>query len=317
MDLTEIIKKQDFFKELVAEKENGTLSNAILFFCEDEISAKAVLTLTALMLEFPTYQLMNEKSAQYVRAASGVDLDMRRYPKGDRIVVADSNEIVAEAYVKPVNLPNKVFLLENFDNATEEAQNKLLKVLEEPPANVFFLIGAGSEDRVLPTIKSRCKKIKILPLSAEEIAQICDDPLARVLGGGYIGKTLALEKQEDLKSLTNFAISIFTEMKNSKQVIKFSRQFLEYRGQLDLILQVLCLAIEDMVKIKCESENLCRLTPYIDELKDLESEFSVRSLCEISKLISTLREKVEFNANLSVAIDNFLLKILEVKYICK
>ena len=140
MDLTDSIKNQSFFQELVHEKENGTLSNAILFFCEDEISAKAVLTLSALMLEFPTFDLMNEKSSEYVRASSGIDLDMRRYPKGERIVVADSNEIVAEAFVKPVNLPNKVFLLENFDDATEEAQNKLLKVLEEPPKNVYFLI---------------------------------------------------------------------------------------------------------------------------------------------------------------------------------
>lgn len=317
MSLTESIKNRSFFQELVKEKESGTLSNAILFFCEDEISAKVALTMSALMIEFPTFDLMNEKSAEYVRASSGIDLDMRRYPKGERIVVADSNEIVAEAFVKPVNLPSKVFLLENFDNATEEAQNKLLKVLEEPPKNVYFLIFSKSEDRVLPTIKSRCKKIKINPLSKEEISKLCDDELACILGGGYVGKTLALAQNEDLKMLTDFAVSLFTEMKNSKQVIKFSRKFLDFQGEMDLILQVLCLAIEDLVKIKCESENLCRLRPYLDELKDVEAEFSVRSLCEISKLIAALREKMEFNANMSVAIDNFLLKILEVKYICK
>lgn len=317
MDLTEIIKKQSFFQELVGEKESGTLSNATLFFCEDEISAKAVLTLTALMIEFPTFDLMNEKSAEYVRASSGIDLDMRRYPKGERIVVADSNEIVAEAFVKPVNLPNKVFLLENFDDATEEAQNKLLKVLEEPPKNVFFLIFSKSEDRVLPTIKSRCKKIKINPLSKEEIGKICDDELACILGGGYVGKTLALKRNEDLKMLTDFAVSLFTEMKNSRQVIKFSHKFLNFQGEIELILQVMCLAIEDLLKLKCESEKLCCLLPYLHDLKNVEAEFSVRSLCEISKLIAILREKMEFNANISVAIDNFLLKILEVKYICK
>lgn len=77
------------------------------------------------------------------------------------------------------------------------------------------------------------------------------------------------------------------------------------------------ICIEDIIKIKCESENLCKLKPYGMELKDVEPEFSVEALCEISRLISALREKLEFNANLTVSVDNFLLKMLEVKYLCK
>ena len=92
---------------------------------------------------------------------------------------------------------------------------------------------------------------------------------------------------------------------------------MELKDNLNLILEVMSFCIEDIIKIKCESENLCKLKPYKDDLKDVEPEFSVEALCEISKLISSLREKVEFNANLTVAVDNFLLKILEVKYLCK
>lgn len=317
MELAEVIKKQTFFKDLVRKKEQNILSNAILFFCEDEATSSVILTLCALLIEYPTFDLLNEKSGEYLRASSGNDLDIKCYPKGERIVVADSNEIVSEAFVKPVNLPYKIFMLNQFDNATEEAQNKLLKTLEEPPKNVYFLIATQNEGKILPTIKSRCEKIKVNPFSQEEISQFCHDELACILGGGFIGKTKAYADRNDLKMLVDFAVSIITQMKTSKQVLEFSSKFLDYKSETELILKVLSLAVEDIMKLKCESENLCSLHPYKAELEDVEGEFSVRALCEISKLITSLREKMEFNANFSVAIDNFLLKILEVKYLCK
>ena len=318
MSFVEIIKNQEFFKNLAEKKANNSLSNAILFFCEDDLTSSKVLILTALLLNYPTFDLFDEKSAEFLKIENGVDLDIKVYPKNkEKLLVSDSAEIVSECFVKPVNLLNKIFVINNFDVSTEEAQNKMLKVLEEPPKNVFFLLSAKSEEKVLSTIKSRCEKIKINPLSHDEISKLCSDKLAVVLGNGYLGKTLELERKENLKKLTEFAVSLFTSLKNSKQVIRFSKRFIEEKNDIDLILEVMSLCIEDILKIKCESENLCRLKNYVSELKDVEPEFSVEALCEISRLISRLREKFEFNANLTVAIDNFLLKMLEVKYLCK
>ena len=318
MSITEIIKNQDFFKNIVEKREKNTLANAILFFCDDNFTTKNVLALTALMLQYKTFELFNEESAEFKKIENGVDLDIKVYPKNnEKLLVADSNEIVAECFIKPVNLPYKIFVINNFDKSTEEAQNKLLKVLEEPPANVYFLLGASSEERVLPTIKSRCDKIKILPLSFSEIEKVTDISLAQVLGGGYIGKTLNLAKNENLKNIVSFAVSLITQLKNSKQVLRFSKKILEEKENLSLILEVMSLCIEDIIKLKCESEHLCKLLMYVDELRDVEPEFSVEALCETTRLIARLREKIEFNANLTVAIDNFLLKMLEVKFLCK
>lgn len=318
MDLTEIIKGQDFFKKLIEKKKENQLSNAIMFFCEDSFTSSKVLTLTALLLEYQMFELFDEKSPEFSKIEKGVDLDVKVYPKNnEKLLVADSNEIVAESFVKPSNLPYKIFVIKDFDVSTEEAQNKLLKVLEEPPKNVYFLLSAKSEERVLPTIKSRCDKIKIYPLPKEDIAKICQNDLANVLGGGFVGKTLQYSKMEGLKSLASFALSLFTELKNSRQVVKYSKKFLEYKNDINLILEIVCLCIEDIIKFKCESDSLCKLTMYGEELKDVEPEFSVEALCEISKLVANFRERLEYNANLTVAVDNFLLKMLEVKFLCK
>ena len=318
MDITQIIKSQGFFQDIERKWKDGTLKNSLLFFCEDELTSKNVLILTSLLMEFPTFDLMNDKSAEFVKIASGADLDVKVFPKdGEKLKVADSAEIVSEAYVKPVNLPYKIFVINNFDISTPEAQNKLLKVIEEPPKNVYFIISATSEEKVLPTIKSRCDKVTIGPLSKEEIKKVCDDALPCILGKGYIGKTQELARKEDLQEVAAVGVSLACEMKNSKQVVKFSKILLDDVASLPIVLQVLSTALEDIMKIKCESENLCKLVSLFPQIKDVEAEYSVQAVCEICRLISHLREKIEFNANMTVAIDNFLLKMLEVKYLCK
>ncbi len=317
MGFVETIKKQSFFENILKKKANNTLSNSIMFFCEDSLTSQKALILTALLLEYPTFDLFDEKSAEFLKIENRIELDVKTYPKGEKLLVADANEIVSEAYIKPVNLPYKIFLINNFDVSTEEAQNKLLKILEEPPKNVYFVISVKNEEKVLPTIKSRCDKIKIAPLSQEEMNAVCLDELACTLGGGYIGKTLELAKNRDLAEITALAVSLLTELKSSKQVLSFSKRLLDEKAELNLILEIVSLCIEDIIKLKCESEEICKLKGYKKELKDVEPEFSVEALCEISRLISKLREKLEFNANLTVAIDNFLLKMLEVKFLCK
>ncbi len=318
MNIAQIMKNQDFFKKITEKKENGTLSNATLFFCEDSLTSSKALVLIAMLLQYPMFDMYDENSSEFKRIEVGVDLDVKVYPKnGEKLLVSDSNEIVSESYIKPVNLPYKIFIINNFDVSTEEAQNKLLKILEEPPKNVYFLLSAKSEERVLSTIKSRCDKIKVQPLSQQEISMFCPITLANILGGGWIGKTLDLANKEELKNLVYLGVSIVVDLKNSKQVLQFSNKIMAQKEDFGLLLEIVSLCLEDIVKIKCDKEELCRLKPFMEELKDVEPEFSVEAVCEITRLISALREKIEFNANMSVAIDNFLLKMLEVKFLCK
>ncbi len=314
MEIAEIIKNQNFFKKL----EEKTLSNSLLFYCEDDKTSEVTLILTALMLNYKTYALMNENSAEYKRVLNGADLDIKIYPKNkEKLLVSDSNEIVDEVFIKPTNKENKVFIIENIDLSTTEAQNKLLKVLEEPPKNVYFLISAKQADRVLPTIKSRCDKITIEKLPLSEIEKVCKNPLACMLCEGYVGKAEELSKNSNLNEIVDFAVSLVCDLKNSAQVLRFSKHFQELKGDIDLILKIYSFCLEDMLKIKTEIKDYCLMKMFLPKIESVEGEFSVQAICEILNLITFFRKKLEFNANLSVAIDNLLLKILEVKYICK
>ncbi|MBI2414460.1 hypothetical protein HYV31_01260 [candidate division WWE3 bacterium] len=73
-------------------------------------------------------------------------------------VVKELNKYISE---KPMVNKFKAVVVENGDLLTEQAQNSLLKVLEEHPAYCFFILGAKSEDSLLETVISRCIKLNL------------------------------------------------------------------------------------------------------------------------------------------------------------
>ena len=66
---------------------------------------------------------------------------------------------------------NKVMIIFGVDKLSESASNKLLKLLEEPPENSFFLLVAEQVGGLLPTLLSRCQEIRLNPLSQKEIQE--------------------------------------------------------------------------------------------------------------------------------------------------
>ncbi len=64
--------------------------------------------------------------------------------------------------VKPYGEKNRLVILYQMEKATVEAQNALLKILEEPPNDTYLLLTAGNKENLLPTILSRCQVIKQL-----------------------------------------------------------------------------------------------------------------------------------------------------------
>lgn len=74
---------------------------------------------------------------------------------GEKVGVDDIRTISERAYLAPNEAKGKVFILEEADTYNTQSQNALLKILEEPPENVFFILTAASKNALLPTVRSR------------------------------------------------------------------------------------------------------------------------------------------------------------------
>lgn len=81
--------------------------------------------------------------------------------KQKNIKVDEIRELRNNAYIKPNEAEARVFIIKNADTMNEEAQNALLKMLEEPPETVGIILAASSRSRLLPTVRSRLSLINI------------------------------------------------------------------------------------------------------------------------------------------------------------
>ena len=182
-------------KTLVNFLTDGRFPHTILLEGEDGCGKLtfAHMTAAALLCEQPLEQRPCGRCRNCKRVLSDTHPDVSVIGDEDKLKgfhIDRVRQLRADAYIRPNEGGYKVYILRNIHNMTEQAQNALLKIIEEPPAQVVFLLTCNNRARVLPTILSRAA---VLPLS------VCSVQEAR-LAHGNIGKArMILQDEGSLK----------------------------------------------------------------------------------------------------------------------
>ena len=124
-----------------------------------------------------------------------------------------------DAYVKPHSAEKKVYIIDGAERMNEQSQNALLKILEEPPKNVIFILVTFSKTSLLQTIRSRCITLSLVP--PEESVAVAE--VERVCG---CEKEIALEAVRKSKNSIGLAIK-YVAKKNEDVALKVAREFLQ------------------------------------------------------------------------------------------
>ena len=166
-----LLKNTDAYKLLSIEREENRLNHAYLILMDDARSLRSVLTEFALVF-FGCENVNNGGSYERIRNLIKKEsfCDCLFFPKSDKkFAVSDVDEIKEESALNPVEGDKKLFVIGDFAELGVAQQNKLLKLLEEPPEKVYFLLGATTSYPILQTVLSRVKKLEIPPFSEKEI----------------------------------------------------------------------------------------------------------------------------------------------------
>lgn len=102
------------------------------------------------------------------------DMDQARAEKStaSQISIAQVRRLRSDLALQGVRGRRKIAILEPAEKLTADAQNALLKTLEEPPVGCVLILVTSNADALLPTIRSRCQRILFVPLAPSEIATI-------------------------------------------------------------------------------------------------------------------------------------------------
>lgn len=231
-------------------------------------------------------------------------------------------EFVEQVYIQP-NGKYKIMVIPRLDEVDAKVQNFLLKSLEEPVDNVIFLLGAGKQTAVLETIKSRSKKLAVLPFSSyaldDYFAKRKDEYPNRALVKesidccmGSLSRCEELLKDEEYASDLTNVIFILKDMNSTRDNLKMQQRLGAYDGKLARYLDMMQLIAGVLLKkisgVKVEG---------FEKVNCLKDSFNQASLVNFNDLIVEAKKKLESNCKESYVLDNLFIKLMEVKYLCR
>ena len=236
-----------------------------------------------------------------------------------------ASSIVENSSYSPFESDKKVFLLFNVQNMNESAQNKILKTIEEPPRNTYFILAASSANKLLPTIISRVKQIELDTIKTEDIckllmnagtpatkAEICADS-----ANGNASYAEKLATDDTFIDFYNQIVSAFFDINGSRDVLKYSVYFNGKNIDTKEFLNIFMILARDISMINSKSEGLVINKNCLTKLKIVASMLNLNATDALIEECLKQKKNLEFNVNPTSVVDSVLFKLAEVKVKCR
>ncbi len=304
--MQELLKGTSAYQLLKKEGERGEFSHAYLLVFEDGKFLRSALKTFAKVLlccDEPQSHAENRR-AELIEKESFCDCLF--YPEeGKKLVVDDAERILEESALAPVEGDKKLFVLGDFAEANVQTQNKLLKLLEEPPKGVSFLLGATSTFPVLQTVISRTKKLEVQPFSIEDVlgfltrtyGQNYDENALSVCAAasnGSVGTACKLLEGESYKTLMGTAtLLVKAPLHRLPALVKQTAE----TGYKKELLSLLRLLYRDALLYKQFGTRAPLLLPTAKtELGEIANSHETGALLYAQECISRAEKELKFNA---------------------
>jgi len=188
----------------------------------------------------------------------GVPLSTETKTGKSTVPVSDIREVIKICNRHTFKSRNRVIIIPDAENMTIQAQNCLLKILEEPPLNTFFILTTSKPSDLLITIKSRCRPIKLIPWDTAYIRTLLIEygvppersEIVAVTAGGSIGKSLQLASDEDYWGTRNEIFQTFFSSVPRSDVLRASSLWKERKEDAEIVFCILENAVHSLLKYR-------------------------------------------------------------------
>lgn len=293
MDFGEIIGNEDVKRYLSQCVRDNTMSQSYLFIGTEGIGKLLMAK------QFAKKVLCLENCEKDCHCKSCQCFEGENHP--DYLVMGGNHETIKVEQIRemtnkiieqPIQSHKKVYLIDDCDKMTLEAQNCLLKTLEEPPEFAIIILITSNESAILNTIKSRCMTIKFKAISNEELKKYALDKL------GYTQMTENL-----LKSFNGSIGKASIQKENQELFLKVESIIKDLKGQ-DMIRMM------NDAKILYDKENIERILEYMMICvftKVQEDREYVYCIEKINHAMQALKR----NCNFDMTLDTMFLEMWE------
>lgn len=247
---------------------------------------------------------------------------IRVKPDGNSIRIAQIRDLQSDIVIKP-HKKYKIYIIDKSERMTVEAQNALLKTLEEPPEYAIIILVANNKESLLPTIRSRCEILKFTPIPFIEIkkhlmSEGIDENRANLLSSfsrGSMKKALELAQSNDFYEMKeNVQSYIETIMgKNMVEILDIPSKMESYKGEAIAVLDMMINYFRDiMISKEHVDKNMIINADKIVFIKNMSKRITYSQVSKIIDIIEDTKIKIKGNCNFNVSIQVMSLNIYEV-----
>ena len=230
-----------------------------------------------------------------------------------------NNDIV----VKPYSSKRKIYIVDEAEKMNVQAQNALLKTIEEPASYAVILLLTTNADMFLPTILSRCVRLNLKAVPDEEIRaflmkeyQVPDyqADVCVAFAQGNVGKAIQLASSDSFNELKNSALQLLKRLDDIDlyEMTEAVKQISEYKLQVKDYFDLMMVWYRDILYYKATND--VNKLIFKDEVYDIKKQAAKSSYNGIETIIEALQKaqvRLNANVNFDLVIELLLLTIKE------
>ena len=324
---SDIIGHEDIVKHFKSSIELGKISHAYILNGEKGSGKKTLAAVVAKSLQCESGEADpcgTCKSCLQAESGNQPDIIWVIHEKPNVISVDEiRTQILNDIELKPYSSRYKIYIVPDAQLMNTQAQNAILKTLEEPPEYAIIMLLTNNVDKFLPTIISRCIVLNFRPVEPlhmvdylvnqigidREKARFCTD-----FAQGNLGKAVRLAISPDYNEIKEDSLRLLRRIQDMDmdEIIQAVRNMGKYKLDITDYIDIMTMWFRDLLMVKISnSPNKLIFKDEFSVMKKQASHVSYEGLEEILQALDKLKIRLEANVNFDIAMELMLLTMKE------
>lgn len=322
-----IIGHEEIIRHLKNAMQTGKVSHSYIFTGGAGSGKKLLATTFAMTLQCEqggTEPCQKCESCKKAIGKNHPDIIMVNHEKPGTITIDEIREqVINDVAIKPYCSPHKIYIIPDAEMMTPQAQNALLKTIEEPPEYAVIMLLTQNADALLPTIQSRCVRLDLKVVDDSLVKKYLMEHLqvpdyqAEIdvsFAQGSIGRAKDAATSEEFSNMTQNALKLL-KYANKMEVYELAdeiKKLSEEKHNINDYLDIFQFWFRDVLMFKAtrEIDNLV-FKQEINFIKEQASQRSYENLEKILEAITKTKVRLRANVNFELALELLFLTIRE------
>lgn len=323
----DIIGQEQIKEHLQNALTTGKVSHAYIINGEKSSGKEFIAKIFAMTLQCEQggAEPCNEcRSCKQSMSKNQPDIIYVSHEKPNSIGVDDIRaQVNNDVAIKPYSSKYKVYIISEAEKMTPQAQNAILKTLEEPPAYAVIILLVSNINTLLPTILSRCVVLNMKPVRDALVKkylmeeQQVPDYKAEVcvaFARGNVGKAKMLAASEEFENVKAEALSLLKYIKDMEiqEIVAAIKKINEYKLEVSDYLDIMSIWYRDVLLFKATNDvNHIVFREEIQALRKVAARSSYEGIENVIKALDTAKKRLDANVNFDLAMELLLLEVQE------